>query len=240
MAYLDTIERVCWAGYGIAELYLMVHIVRVKLLTRYPIFATFLLVDLCGSVLLANVSQDSGIYQQYYRSWGVLSIVLYIAIAYELYLKVCAESAYPKMGRFKWNFGIIVVVVSLGLGSTVYFQKQCFESVHLTGLLTSSLAIWIAITCGGLSRITGGLCVHPANVIRHSRLLTGYFVFNVFDCVFSTLTPYPAVVDIIYLLGQTACLVLWSRFDLGGEVGPPLDYDPDGPTQEELLRALDF
>ncbi|HTC88050.1 MAG TPA: hypothetical protein VK686_07110 [Bryobacteraceae bacterium] len=230
MELLLSIQRVLWAACLLAESLVIFRLLRERLVNRYPLFASFLLIDIVCSIVLMQIKFVSWGYSDAFRICTLIMTVFRLAVAAELYERICEH--FPGIGTFRIGMaGALVLLAALltvvtfrpnlvdqwVLPRTIALVIQRFQSEILAGALVLT---WLF-----LRYVLSIRQPFQPNVLNHWRIAAVYFGVSGAAALAVLLTGrIVAIVTInsVMLLAQSLCFVAWFRLlSASGEELPP-------------------
>ena len=213
-----------------AESLVVFRLVRERLIKRYPLFASFLVIDIVCSVVLMQIDFKSRQYSDAFRICTLLTTVFLLGMAAELYERICEH--FPGIGKFRIGMAAVLVLLA-GLLTVFTFRPnlvdqwvlprtialviQRFQSEILAGALVLT---WIF-----LRFVLSIRQPFQPNVMNHWRIAALYFgVSGVASLANLLIGQKMAIVttNSVMLAAQSLCFVAWFRLlRASGEELPP-------------------
>jgi hypothetical protein len=228
---LLALQRALWVSYLAAEVLLVGAICYNRLVRRYPLFVSYLALDVLGSVLLMQLDFYRPAYADGFRIYQIAMLVLRLGAAAELYERILEH--FLGIGRFRFYLaGVLTIVAALiaiatfrpdlnaqlGFPQTSVIMLQRFE--------TTALCLILLLTRFTLLKF---LNIQPpirSNVLNHWSILTLYFGISAFSSAATILVGGGRAilpVNITMLSADLACFLIWIRtFQRSGETIPDL------------------
>lgn len=224
MHLLLTINRYLWAALLFAEAVLIIRLMRERLISRFPIFSSYITLELIAGTVLFWIRYPgpSLAFARMLQTYTMLTPLLRAGVAYELYERICQH--FPGIERFRLRLAGILVLTGafLALWSIPMMiaerwgfprQSLAFESKQYGNEVLAFLliGIWLFFR---FFRITPR---YRPNVLAHWRITTLFFVVNAGHAVAilagmrSAQVVYPANIammscDLVLFAAWTICL----------------------------------
>jgi hypothetical protein len=227
---LLSIQRLLWEACLLAESLVIFRLVRERLVKRYPLFASFLVIDILCSIVLMQIKFVSWGYSDAFRICTLIMTVFRLAVAAELYERICEH--FPGIGKFR--IGMAAVLVLLATLLTVFtFRPNLVDQWVLPRTIalvieryqSEILAGALVLTWLFLRFVLSIRQPFQPNVLNHWRVAALYFgVGGAADLAVLLTGRIVATVTInsVMLVAQTLCFVAWFRLlRASGEELPP-------------------
>jgi hypothetical protein len=227
---LLSIQRVLWTACLVAEALVVYRLVRERLVKRYPLFASFLVIDIVCSLVLLQINFKSRQYSDAFRICTLLMTVFRLGMAAELYERICEH--FPGIGKFR--IGIAAVLVLLAALLTVFtFRPNLVDqwvlprtvAIVIQRYQSEILAAALVLTWIFLRFVLSIRQPFQPNVLNHWRIATLYFGVSGAAALAGLFTGRKiAIVTInsVMLAAQSLCFVAWFRLlRASGEELPP-------------------
>jgi hypothetical protein len=227
---LLSIQRVLWAACLLAESLVLFGLVRERLLKRYPLFASFLVIDIVCGIVLMQIKFVSWGYSDAFRICTLVMTVFRLAVAAELYERICEH--FPGIGTFRIGMAAVLVLLAAlltaftfrpnlvdqwGLPRTIALVIERYQSEILAGALVLT---WLF-----LRFVLSIRQPFQPNVLNHWRIAALYFGVSGVAALAVLLTGRKvAIVTInnVMLAAQSLCFLAWFRLlRASGEELPP-------------------
>lgn len=213
-------ERALWAASVLAEALLVYRLIRERLIRSYPFFAAFLMADVICSIVLMQTNIRSRGYSQAFRVCTLIMILFRLALAAELYERICTH--FPGIGKFRAGLAAVLVVLAALLAvftlrpnlvdqwlfpRTIALVIQRFQGEIFAAAFVLT---WIF-----LRFILSIRQPFQPNVLNHWRIAAIYFGVSGAGSLALLLTGRARTVVSInsaVLAAQFACFVAWIRF----------------------------
>jgi hypothetical protein len=213
------IQRALWAISLLAEVLVVVRLLREGLIRKYPFFTAFLMAEVICSLVAMQADVKSRHYTEVFRVCTLILSVFRLGVAGELYERICDH--FPGMGRFR--VGLAAVLVLLAALMTVFtflpnvlaqwaFPQtivivQRFQSQIFAGALVLT---WIFLRFLSIRQ------PFRPNVLTHWTIATIYFAASAAAYLAIILlgggdrVVYP--INSAMLAVQLACFFAWFRW----------------------------
>jgi hypothetical protein len=213
------IERVLWAAALLAEVLVVVRLVREGLIRRYPLFAAFLIVEAVCSLVLMQIDIQSRHYAEAFRVCTLIMTVFRLGLAAELYERICEH--FPGIGAFRVGLaGVLLLLAGLataftfrpnlinqwGFPQTIVEVIQRFQGEIFAGVF---LLTWIF-----LRYVLSIRQPFQPNILNHWRIATMYFGVSGAASLADLLIEQAkavVVINCLMLAAQLFCFVAWFR-----------------------------
>jgi hypothetical protein len=209
------LQRARWVACMAAEVMLVGALYQRKLVRRYALFATYLVMDVASGVLLIQLDYHSPAYAYGFRIYQIALMVLRLGAAAEIYERFSEH--FLGIGRFRFYLaGVLAVMATLISIATFRPDVSAQLGFPQTGVIlfqrfeTTALCFLLLLTRFTLHRF---LNIRPpirGNVRTHWNLLTIYFGISALSSAAAILVGSgPSILPVN--VGMLACdLVLLS------------------------------
>ncbi len=219
MVRLLSIQRVLWAACLLAESFVVFRLVRERLVKRYPLFASFLVIDIVCSIVLLQIKFQSWGYSDAFRICTLMMTVFRLAVAAELYERICEH--FPGIGTFRIGMAAVLVLLAAlltmftfrpnlvdqwVLPRTIALVIQRFQSEILAGALVLT---WIF-----LRFVLSIRQPFQPNVLNHWRIAALYFGVSgaaALAVLFTGRKVAIVTINSVMLAAQSLCFAAWFR-----------------------------
>jgi len=212
------LQRALWVACMAAEVMLVGALYHRKLVRRYPLFATYLVLDAGSGVLLIQLDFHSHAYAYGFRIYQIALMVLRLGAAAELYERISEH--FLGIGRFRFYLaGVLAVMATLISIATFRPDVSAQLGFPQTGVIlfqrfeTTALCLVLLLTRFTLHRF---LNIRPpirGNVLSHWNLLTLYFGISALSSAAAILVgsgPSILRVNVAMLVCDLVCLSVWT------------------------------
>src|SRR5260370_36262843 len=103
------IQRALWVASVAAQVLLIGALISRGLVRRFPFFTLYLVVDVLSSVLLMQIDYRTIAYAEAFRIYAFAIVVLRLAVALELFERICQY--FRGMGTFRF----LIAAAGIGL-----------------------------------------------------------------------------------------------------------------------------
>jgi hypothetical protein len=180
------INRWLWVALIIAQTALIVRLFLERLVRRYPVFTTYLILDLIIGVVLLLAAARTLRYLELYRASLVASGILRVGVVCELYNRICDH--FPGIGAFRLRVagalvfvGALLAFVSIpAIAAQWGHSKQAMFQITFM-IMTQYENEIIALLLAGIWLFFHLLKVTPQyrrNLLIHWRIATLYFLVS--------------------------------------------------------------
>ena len=250
---LFLVERILWLAALIAEVLVILKLVREGLVRKYPLFLAFLAADSICSIVLMQINIRSFAYSEAFRTCTLIMIVFRLGVAGELYERICEH--FPGIGAFR--IGLAAALLLLASLVTVFtFRPNLVAqwafprtiAVAMQRYQSEIFAGCFVLTWIFLRYVLSIRQPFQPNVLSHWRLSTIYFGVSGAAYLAVLLTGRATEVlsiNCAMLAVQLGCFVAWFRLMCrSGEAAP--EFPRLSPNQiasvehynQELLRTV--
>ncbi|HLJ51296.1 MAG TPA: hypothetical protein VKU01_35045 [Bryobacteraceae bacterium] len=220
------------------QAFLIVRLTTERLVRSYPLFYSYLVLDIITSLVMVNISIESMLYTIIWTATRPFLFTLQCFTVYELHKKICDH--YPGVAEYRRRLALATAVAAAvtcliaAWPQIAHFTKPVvsYGPLLVMRIVYSSLLVFL-ILLWAIVRFVDTIPVGKKhNVALHLRLLTWYFGINsLFAILILSLPPALTLGLNIAMLGTTCtCLAIWlAGMTRAGEVMPPpvlLPYDP--------------
>jgi len=211
------IERVLWGAYLLAEGLVVLRLLQLRLLRRYPFFVAFLTVEILLSVRSMRYDLRSSGYAQFYPFMTGILLLFRFGVAAELYQRICDH--FPGMGAFRKGMAAVLVLLAAliavlsvrpNLANLWGFPVETL--IVAQRFLLEILACVLLLTWIVLRFVLSIRQPFRPNVLMHWTIATVYFAaagaaYLVLEIIGGYTTAYP--VNSVMLAIQLGCFFAW-------------------------------
>ena len=94
----------------IVEILLVLRLLHQGLFRRYPFFTMYLANEITWGILAIRVQFLSPAYAETFRNYVILTAILRIGVAWELYERICEH--FPGIGRFRFALASLLILIT--------------------------------------------------------------------------------------------------------------------------------
>jgi len=225
-----------WIALIVAQTALIVRLFRERLVRRYPIFETYLIVELITGVVLLIAAAPTSSYANLYRAYLVLTGILRVGVVCELYNRICDH--FSGIGGFRLRLAGVVLLVSalLAFASVPAVAGRWGYPVQTTFIImTQYESEIIAVMLAGVWLFFHLLRVKPyyrRNLLVHWRIATLYFLV---DCAHALAILWTGLGQTVHpintamLVADLGLVIAWTVFlsKRGEELSELRSLSPD-------------
>lgn len=239
------LQRVLWCVALGAQSLVAGAIIHRKLARRYPVFLAYLLINLGCSFVLMAVPYHTLAYSLAFRFFQPLESIMELAVAVEVFDKLCAS--YRIIVWVRFVAGILLSSV-IGVALLELLPKTSVEQApHIFSIWLErweSAALLLALI--GMWTLVYWLDYTPElsrNINTHLSALCAYLAVNAVGTALTLTKPYGEFVlkvNIGMMLGYLLCFAMWIRFlREGGETVPTMpEPSPEDRRKSEWFQRL--
>jgi hypothetical protein len=170
----------------VAQTALILRLLRERLVRRYPVFTTYLIVELITNIVLLLAAAPTLAFLELYRAYLVVSGILRVGVVWELYNRIC--DYFPGIGAFRLRVagalvfvGALLAFVSVpAIAAQWGHSKQAMFQITFM-IMTQYENEIIALMLAGIWLFFHLLKVTPQyrrNLLIHWRIATLYFLVS--------------------------------------------------------------
>jgi hypothetical protein len=104
------IEWILWVASLLAEVLVVVRLLREGLIRRYPFFAAYLTAEVICSLVAMRTGIRSRDYAEIFRTCTLILFVFRLGVAAELYERICEH--FPGIGKFRGGLATVLVLIA--------------------------------------------------------------------------------------------------------------------------------
>jgi hypothetical protein len=232
------VQRVLWVLCISAQALLIGAIFQRRLARAYPLFLTYLVIDLGCSLALIQIPYLTHAYAAAFRIYHTLAVVLQVGVAVEMFQRLCWHfREFRGFGRFRF-FMAAALLVPTGFFFLAVFPGVPGRYPHLLVLWlerweTAVLAITLVLSWWVLTRFLGLRPQMRSNTLAHGLILTVFFAVSAVSDALQLVAHGMVVgaINVGMLMGGLACFGAWIAYlRRDGEV-----LLPEPPVSPEAL-----
>jgi hypothetical protein len=228
---LLALQRALWVACIAAEVLLVGAVCYRRLVRIYPLFVSYLALDVIGGALLIQLDYHSLAYAYGFRIYQIALVVFRLGAAAELYERISEH--FLGIGRFRFYLAAVLTIVAVlisiatfrpDLSSQLSFPQT--SVILLQRFETTALCLVLLLTRFTLLKFLNIRLPIRSNVLTHWTLLTLYFGISALSSAATILigggrSILP--VNIVMLACDLVCLSIWiAEFRKTGETVPEI------------------
>lgn len=231
------------------EALLVLRLLQQRLLRRYPFFTLYLVNEIAFGLIAIQVRFQSLAYADTFRRYVILTAILRIAVAWELYERICEH--FPGIGRFRFALGglliLIAAIVSAGSFKPSLTNQWALLTVinRFQGEIFAGLFLFVWAFFHSVLNIRQPF---RPNVLNHWRISTVYFGVSGLHALAVLILgrgPIIGPINCAMLAADIGCFLAWiGLMKRSGEKLPsfyrlsPSEMEAVQRQNDELLETV--
>jgi len=197
------------------EFLLILRLLQQRLVRRYLFFTLYLVNEITWGILAIQVQFHSSAYAQTFRRYVILTAILRIGVACELYERICEH--FPGIGRFRFFLGTVLILVA-SIASIAFFKPALTSQWtvltvirRFQGEIFAGLFLFVWVFFHSVLNIRQPF---RANVLNHWRIATVYFGVSGMHALAVLILgrgPIIGPINCAMLAADIGCFVAWIR-----------------------------
>jgi len=249
VSFLLPIQRFLLILLLAVEVLLVLRLLHQRLLRQYPFFTLYLVNEITWGVVAIQVQFLSPAYAETFRRYVILTAILRIAVAWELYARICEH--FPGIGRFRFVLGGLLILIAAIVSAGSFKSSLTNQWALLTVINRFQGEIFAALFLFAWVFFRYVLSIDQPfrpNVLNHWRIATLYFGISGMHALAILIAgrgPSTRPINCAMLAADIGCFVAWIRLmRRSGEELPwfyrlsPAEIEAVRRQNDELLDTL--
>ena len=249
MQFFFLIQRALLLLSLVVEVLLVLRLLEQGLLHRYPFFTTYLVNEIVWGVLAIRVQFLSPAYAETFRYYVILTAILRIGVAAELYERICEH--FPGIGRFRFVLASLLILITATASAGSFKPELTNQWALLTLINRFQGEIFAGIFLFAWVFFRYVLSIKQPfrpNVLNHWRITTIYFGVSGLHALLVLMLGRGFIalpINCAMLVADIGCFIAWiCLMQRSGEQLPwfyrlsPSEIEAVRRQNDELLETV--